>query len=50
MVGEAPAQRIMPVGSKEECLPVDYLHQESGSVTCTADGNFEVASGEQFYN
>lgn len=44
MDGEAPVQRITPTSPPEECLPVEHVPHEAGSMTRTA-GTFEVASG-----
>jgi hypothetical protein len=43
--GEVPAQRIVAVGSCEECLPIERVPHEAGSLCQTAADTFEVAAG-----
>ena len=46
MGAEAPAQRVVPIGSKEECLSVDDATSVSSSLQHNGDGCYELASGQ----
>ena len=47
MTAEAPAQHIMPVASKEDCLSVDDATLGARSLLCAGNGRYELAAGWQ---
>lgn len=46
MKGEVPMQRIVPAGTRGDCLPVEELSLDGDALPLGADGSYQLQTGQ----